>query len=448
MGPSIRCSLAGVAGLSLTDILRLRAAAQSAENTALILVWLPGGASHIETYDPKPLAPAEFRGPFAPIQSAAPGIDLCELLPHHARVADRFSLLRSMVHSGFCHQQGTQQLLTGHEIRELKNQPDHPDVLSIACKLRGNAGRSVPRYVGVPPVNYSGAAYLGAAHNAFAVYGDPNDSRFTVPNIGLPDGQALARLCDRIDLRHQFDNFRRDVDRRATMQAFDQFESQAWSLLTAEAAREAFDISREPDSVRDRYGRHQWGQQALLGRRLVEAGVDLVTVQFSGPLCGRVGNWDDHAVNFHVFDAMKYRTQFFDQAVSALIEDIYTRGLDKRVLVVVTGEFGRTPRISYSQSTGEGIASGPVGTTQPGRDHWPRATSILFAGGGLTTGQVIGATDQRGEDPISRIVTRTDFLATIYRHLGIDPTRVAFEDFSGRPIPILPEGTPIAELTA
>jgi len=446
---ALRCSLAGIAGLSLTELLKLRAAAANpAAETALILVWLPGGASHIETYDPKPLAPDEFRGPFSPIQTAVAGLDLCELLPQHARVADRFSLLRSVVHSGFCHQQGTQQLLTGHEVRELKNQPDHPDALSIVCKLRGNAGRAIPRYVGVPPVNYSGAAYLSPAFEAFSVGGDPNDAGFSVPNIGLPDAQALARLGDRIDLRQRFDSLRRDIDRKATMRAFDTFESQAWDLLTAQAAREAFDISREPDALRDRYGRNQWGQQALLGRRLVEAGVDLVTVQFGGALCGRVGNWDDHAVNHHVFEGMKHRCQFFDQAVSALIEDLYSRSLDRRVMVVVTGEFGRTPRISYANSTGGGIASGPEGTRQPGRDHWPRATSILFAGGGLTTGQVIGATDQRGEDAVSRIVTRYDFLATIYRHLGIDAAGIAFDDFSGRPIPILPEGTPIAELTA
>jgi hypothetical protein len=230
------------------------------------------------------------------------------------------------------------------------------------------------------------------------------------------------------------------------MQAFDDFESQAWHILTRDAARDAFDISREPESVRDRYGRNSWGQQALLGRRLVEAGVDLVTVQFGGPLCGRVGNWDDHAVNHNVFEAMKYRCAFFDQAVAALIDDIYERGLDRRVLVVVTGEFGRTPKISYAASTGEGIGSAPAGTTQPGRDHWPRATSMLFAGGGLSTGQVIGGTDPRGEDAISRIVGRGDFLATLYRHLGIDPEGTAFANFSGRPVPIVLEGAPIPEL--
>jgi hypothetical protein len=361
-------------------------------------------------------------------------------------MAHRFSLLRSVVHSGFCHQQGTQQLLTGHEVRELKNRPDHPDILSIACKLRGSGSRAIPNYIGVPPINYSGAAYLGPAYEPFSVTGDPNTPTFAVPNVGLSDQAALDRLTDRLDLRQRFDRLRRDVDRQNSMQAFDDFESQAWHILTRDAARDAFDISREPESVRDRYGRNSWGQQALLGRRLVEAGVDLVTVQFGGPLCGRVGNWDDHAVNHNVFEAMKYRCAFFDQAVAALIDDIYERGLDRRVLVVVTGEFGRTPKISYAASTGEGIGSAPAGTTQPGRDHWPRATSMLFAGGGLSTGQVIGGTDPRGEDAISRIVGRGDFLATLYRHLGIDPEGTAFANFSGRPVPIVLEGAPIPEL--
>ena len=444
----LRSGLIGACGLSLPELMRRRALASDANdrNTSLILVWLPGGASHIETYDPKPLAPSEFRGPYSAIESRVPGIELCELLPRHALIAEKFNLLRSVVHTGFCHQQGTQQLLTGHEVRELRNRPDHPDVFSIASRLRHDPRRSIPGYVGVPPVNYSGAAYLGPTYEPFSITGDPNSSDFNVPNVGVLDTDKINRLSDRIELRARFDRMRRDIDRENTARAFDDFESQAWNLLTGDAAQEAFDISREPEVLRDRYGRNAWGQQCLLGRRLVEAGVDLVTVQLAGSLCGRVGNWDDHAVNHNVFDAMKYRTVFFDQAVSALIEDLYDRGLDRRTMVVVTGEFGRTPRISYSASTGGGIGSAPAGTSQPGRDHWPRATSMLFSGGGSETGRVIGATDVRGEDPVSRIVGRGDFLATLYRHLGINPDGIAFEDFSGRPVPIVSDGVPIPEL--
>jgi hypothetical protein len=183
-----------------------------------------------------------------------------------------------------------------------------------------------------------------------------------------------------------------------------------------------------------------------MARRLVEAGVEIITTELTGPLCGRCGNWDDHATDHHIFEAYKYRAPFFDQAVTALIEDIYTRGLDRRVLVVVTGEFGRTPRITYQASSGGGVASGSAGTVQPGRDHWPQANSMLWAGGGIATGQVIGATDKRGEYVVDRRLGPQDFLATLYHHLGIDYEKVTLPDAAGRPIPIVREGKAIPEL--
>ena len=228
----------------------------------------------------------------------------------------------------------------------------------------------------------------------------------------------------------------------------DDFQTRALDLMTSPEAARAFDLEREDPRVRDRYGRHAWGQQCLMARRLVEAGVDLVTTTFDGPLCGRVGNWDDHAVNHNVFEALSHRAPFFDQAVSALIEDVYARGLDRRVMVVVTGEFGRTPRITQVASSGGGVASASAGTVQPGRDHWPRANSMIWAGGGLTTGQVIGATDSRGEDVVDRKVGPHDFLATLYQHLGIDAAHVTIPDRLGRPIPIVQGGEPIPELVA
>jgi len=234
------------------------------------------------------------------------------------------------------------------------------------------------------------------------------------------------------------------------MQAVDDFEAQALSLLTSAEARTAFDLSNESDATRDRYGRHRWGQQCLLARRLVESGVEIIATEFDGPQCGRVSNWDDHAVNHHVFEALAWRAPFFDQAVSALVEDIYQRGLDRRVMVIVTGEFGRTPRISTQPSSGGGKASRPKGTKQPGRDHWPRANTMLFAGGGIDAGQVIGATDRKGEDPSRRRVTPWDFLATIYHHLGLDTHHLAVTDFANRPEfrDILLKGNVIPELTA
>lgn len=447
----LRVGVGGLASLTLPGLLRLRAEAgfpSSGERTAVILVWLPGGPSHIETYDPKPNAPAEYRGPYSPISTIVPGVQICELLPLHAKIADKFTILRSMVHTGFCHQQGTQQLLTGHPVLELKQKPDHPDFLAVTHKLRFDPNRSIPNYVGVGPVNYSGSAYLGPAYEPFAVTGDPNEPSFSVPNIGLPDQAQVARIGERIGLRKKFDRMRRDLDIAANMEALDTFELQAWNMLTSPEARRAFDIAQESEPTRDRYGRNRWGQQCLMARRLVEAGVELVTTQFDGSLCGRVGNWDDHAVNHNVFEGMKHRAPVFDQAVTALIEDIYSRGLAKKVLIVVSGEFGRTPKISCVASSGKGVASADAGVVQPGRDHWPRATSILFAGGGIAGGQVIGATDARGEDVIDRRVGRGDFLATMYRHLGIEPDGIAFRDFSGRPVPILQEGMPIAELAS
>ena len=311
-------------------------------------------------------------------------MQLCELLPRHARVADRFTLLRSVVHTGFCHQQGTHQILTGFPERILRQKPLYPDVFSVTHRLRYDRSRSLPNYVGVSPINYSGSAYLGNAYDPFPVTGDPNADSFSVPNIGVIGPVAATRLQQRISLRQQLDHLKARADYLGEMDTLDEFEQQALNVLTGTAATRAFDIA-----TRERYGRNRWGQQLLLARRLVESGVDLVT-----------------------------------------------------------GEFGRTPKISYQKSTGERIGSAPAGTTQPGRDHWPRATSILFAGGGMSTGQVVGQTDIRSEDATERIVGRGDFMATLYRHLEVDYHRTSFHDYSGRPIPImLTDGKPIPELS-
>jgi uncharacterized protein (DUF1501 family) len=442
----------GLGGLTLPALFRRRAEAGPggpSQARALLVVWLHGGASHLETYDPKPLAPTEYRGPYRPIATRVPGMQICELLPRHAQVAHRFTLLRSLAHTGPCHDSGPQQLFTGFPITVNRLRPDHPDLFAVVDRLRAGTARAIPNNVGVPPIPYLGAAWLGPAHEPFAVHGDPNDPRFEVPNIGLKGRDQLDRLGGRMGLRRRLDRLGRQAERPRAQGAFDAFQGQAWDVLTGPLARRAFDLSLEPDRVRDRYGRNTWGQRCLLARRLVEAGVDLVAATLNGPLCGRVGNWDDHAVNHHVFDAMKYRAPFFDQAVAALVEDLHERGLDKRVLLVVGGDFGRTPRISHVASSGGGVASGAAGVVQPGRDHWPHAMTFLFSGGGLAAGQVIGATDRRGEHPVDRRVGVGDFMATLYRHLGIDTERVEVRDPTGRPHPLLLRGgSPIRELTA
>lgn len=451
----LRAGLAGFGTLSLPGLFRLRAESSEVEKherSAVIIVWLRGGCSHLDTYDPKPAAPADYRGPFSTIATRTPGLKFSELLPHQARLSDKFTVLRSLAHTGGGHPAGSLQLLSGDPDAQDKLTPGYPDFMSVAHYLRSGQARPLPNYIGVNPITrydnftIAGPAYLGPTYEAFAVLGDPSAPNFRVPNIGLSDPGQLTRLRERIGLRRSFDDFRRDVDRAARVQAMDDFEAQALNLLTSPEAARAFDLEREDPRVRDRYGRNQWGQQCLMARRLVEAGVEIVTTTFDGPLCGRVGNWDDHAVNHHVFEALQFRAPYFDQAVSALIEDVYDRGLDKRVLVIVTGEFGRTPRISHVASSGGGVASAAAGTVQPGRDHWPQANSMIWAGGGIATGRVIGATDRRGEEVVERRVGPQDFLATIYRHLGIDYETVTIPDHAGRPTPIVTNGEAIAEL--
>ncbi|WP_042725267.1 DUF1501 domain-containing protein [Chthoniobacter flavus] len=453
----MRIGLTGFATLSWPGLLRLRAenATKSPkERTAVILVWLRGGCSHLDTYDPKPDIGSEYRGPFKTISSKVPGMQLTELIPLQAKIADKFTLVRSMTHTGGGHPAGSLQMLSGDPDSRDKPKPVLPDWMTVANYLRTKGGRKnpIPNYVGVNPiVNYdsftiAGPAYVSPAYSPFAVLGDPSRPDFEVPNIGLSDPSKAARLSDRVALRRNLDTLERSLDDAGEMHALDEFEKQAMTLLTNPQTRNAFDLNKEDARTRDRYGRHRWGQQLLLARRLVESGVEIITSCLDGPQCGRVANWDDHAVNHHIFDALRFRMGPFDQAVSALIEDVYARGLDKRVLVVVSGEFGRTPKISHQPSSGGGQCSGPTGTVQPGRDHWPRAFTNLWAGGGIQTGGVVGASDARGEDVVERACSPGDFLSTIYRHLGIDSDKVTIKDFNGRPTPIVNNGRAIPEL--
>ncbi|MGD9746524.1 MAG: DUF1501 domain-containing protein [Verrucomicrobiales bacterium] len=451
----MQIGLTGMAALSWPALLKLRAEnalKPASERKAIIMVWLPGGQSHVDTYDPKPDIGSEYRGPFKTISTKVPGMQLTELLPMNAKIADKFTILRSMNQKAGGHPAGSMQMLSGDSDERDKPKPRLPDWMSVAHYLRSKEGKRtnpLPNYVGVnPPLEYNGPAYLGDAFMPFSVSDDPNRPNFAVPNIGLSDLAETRRLSDRVVLRKGLDKLERAFDRQNELGALDEFETQAMTLLTNPQTRDAFDLGKEDAATRDRYGRNRWGQQLLLARRLVESGVDIVTSSLSGPLCGRVGNWDDHAVNQHQFEALRFRMPTYDRAVSALIEDVYARGLDKRVLVVVTGEFGRTPKISFDRSTGAGDASAPAGTLQPGRDHWPRAFSNIWAGGGLQTGGIIGASDKRGEDVVERPCGPGDFLATIYHHLGIDFSKITIKDFNGRPTPIVDHGRPIPELIA
>lgn len=445
----LRAGSLALGGLTLADLLRARAAGAeraaarsdstppgSARATSVILLWLEGGPSHLETYDLKPLAPVEFRGEFAPIRTNVPGIELCEHLPRQARIADRFSLVRSITHDVPDHPGAAGRFLTGRRPVNISDPVSKfPTLDVITAKAREERRAGVPNFVSnVRAVKGGGSAYLGAAYEPFVVAGDPNSPDFRIDNLALhPD--VAPRLEDRVRLNQTLDTFLRGLDLSGAMQAGDRFQRQALELLTSDRARRAFDLSAEPEPVRERYGRTKWGQSALLARRLVEAGCSFVTVEM-GYLSPANATWDDHGDAQHIFKSMRQRLPVYDQALTALVEDLVERGLDRDVLVVATGEFGRTPQVNM------GRAARPV---FPGRDHWPGAMSVLLAGGGLQMGRVVGATNARGELPQDRPLDPNDLLATLYRFLGIDPT-IAYPDHRGRPMPILPSGRPIAEL--
>ncbi len=432
-------------GLALGDLLRLRAeaaeAGQPKTDTSVILIWLQGGPSHMETYDLKPEAPIDYRGECRPIETNVPGISVCEHLPEHAKIADKFNLIRSISHGFANHAGGAGRFLSGYNpLRPLDPLAQFPCLGPVVSKmLEGRRDPAMPRYVASAKNVYGGgSASLGAAYLPFVVAADPNDPKFSVSNLSLSGG-VKDRLDDRRTLLDAFDGVRRDVDRSGVMNAIDKYNQEAVSLLTSDRAKEAFDLSQEDPKLRDKYGRHKWGQRALLARRLVEAGSSFVTMQMQNPgITGGIGNWDIHAVNGHLFNDTRARLPVFDRAVASLIEDIYDRGLDKKVMVIVSGEFGRTPRINPQKGTRSGIV-------QPGRDHYPAAMSVLVAGGGMQTGQIIGSTTSKGERPQDRPLDPNDLLATVYQHLGIN-YREMVPDNSGRPVPLIPHGTPIAEL--
>jgi hypothetical protein len=445
----------GLGGLGLADLLRLRADANAPSlnppDTSVILLWLPGGLPHMEMYDLKPEAPAEYRGEFLPVKTNVPGIDVSEHVPRHAKIADRFSLIRSITHDFAEHGGGHVRVMTGRIPRNPATGVNAtPAGAAIIAKMREKQPTAVPKNVLLADVNrngvdvYSlGAAYLGPSYHPFDIAGDPSRPEFKVQNLSLSSGMA-TRLDDRRTLLEGIDQLQRQVDLSGTMDAMDTYSRQAYQMLTSDQARQAFDLSPEDLKTRERYGMHAWGQRALLARRLVEAGSSFVTVVMENPVPGQplplgtTYNWDCHSVNCHVFNDARWRLPYFDQAVTALIEDVYERGLDQKIMVVVMGEFGHTPRFDYAVGSQTGIM-------QPGRNHWPQAQSVLVSGGGLRMGQVIGSTNAKGEVPKDRPLTPNDLWATIYRHLGIDYNH-AFLDHSGRPMPILPFGEPIREL--
>ena len=437
----VKVGVAGMASVGPAAILEARAAAVAAgaarRDTSVILLWLDGGPSHIDLYDLKPDAPAEVRGIWKPVRTNVPGIEISELFPRQARVADLFSLVRSLHHDNGDHFTAAHYMLTGRGGPNGSNTAGRsPSVASIATRMCGPRRPGMPAYVAVPYASsvglrpgYFAGNYLGADANPFETDGDPNAAAFRVRDLALPDGVSLGRFGDRDGLRQRIDRLARALDTSGMMDTMDRFQAEACGLVSGGAAREAFDIDREPDTLRDRYGRTTFGQGALLARRLVEAGCTFVTVHSGG--------WDHH---WDLQKGMESRLPEVDAAVATLLEDLRDRGRLDTTMVVLCGEFSRTPRMNDG---GNGGPPGSMGT--PGRDHWGSAIFALVAGGGVRGGRVVGSTDARGERPKDRPLTPFDLHATIYHVLGVDPA-TQFLDHAGRPVPAIDSGSVISEL--
>jgi uncharacterized protein (DUF1501 family) len=429
-----------------------KGADHATNDPAVIFVWLPGGPPHQDTFDMKPDAPAEFRGPYQPIATNVPGIQICEHMPQLAKLADKYSIIRSVAHKFADHGGGHKRFLTGRDPKEPTGFiNDTPMVGSMVAEVLKNKYTAVPNYINVVDggrhqidVFSFGSAYLGPHTHPFEVPGDPSDPKFGLKNLSLLPGTE-DKLPDRLGLLSKLEHPLNGPDLGGSAASIEAIRGRALDLISTDTARAAFDLKRESPKTRERYGLHRYGQRALMARRLVEHGATWVTCVLENATPPGVDlklnhcyNWDSHAVNCHIFEDTQYKLGFLDQAMSALIDDLYTRGLNKRVLLVITGEFGRTPRIEYSVGTQTKVK-------QPGRDHWPQAQSIVVSGA-CQAGVVVGSTTAKAETPKDRPLTPNDLWATVFQHLDIDYNRISFPDGSGRPMPMLPYGDVISEL--
>jgi len=437
----VKAGALGMAGLSLLDLLKaesLAGPAKASRSKSVIILWKRGGPSQHETWDPKPDAPQEYRGAFGAMSTKVPGIQICDLLPKCAQVMDKFSIIRSLHHTDAGHSAGDQIMFTGYPPKKGNpNENVYPSCGSIVAKQQGHLDPELPPYVMIPQrLPGVDPAYLGKKYAPFETRSDPAaDGPFVIPNFSLGESLSLNRLGSRKDLLKSFDEVRREVDASGAMEAADGFTQQAFDVLTSQRARDAFNLDAEPRKLRERYGfmpaykaptpdrcgSPAWSQRILLARRLVEAGVRLVTVDLRW--------WDTHVKGYESMrDGFLPR---WDQAYSALLEDLHQRGMMDDVMVIAWGEFGRTPKVN---STG-------------GRDHYPHVFSAAVAGGGIEGGRVVGESDSKGAEPKERPIRPQDVLATMYRHLGIDVSK-QYLDHGGRPVPVLPFGDPIDELFA
>ena len=449
----LKAGLAGIAGLSLPELLRARVEATarpSGDFKSVILLWMAGGPSHLDTWDPKPERPYQNRGPFSAIQTALPGVFVCEHLPKQAAMLDRFTLLRSVDARHSNHEPNT-VFQTGNIAAAPRVNPEgdkYPAIASVAAKLRGARTPAVPPYVAFmrSRTHLAFAGYLGKRYDPFIAgqaarlpsydYVGNDTGQLTGGDLfRLPGELNQQRLYQRRALLADFDRLRRDLDRDGSMEALETYHQQALEMVVGRSAQQAFDLSLEPRRTRDRYGKHLWCQQSLLARRLVEAGVGFVTIDLSYHPAS--GTWDTHGDNIPPYGGIKKGLgpllPLFDHLLTTLVSDLEERGLIDKVLVIAMGEFGRTPNMGTQGST-------------DGRDHWPVVMSMCLAGGGLRHGQVIGATESDGGQIRQRPVTPADLAATLYRYLGV-PLDATYLDNRGRPRFIVEnDGQPLPEL--
>lgn len=430
----IQTGLGALGGLGLTSMLGLRdAAAASAvpslakSDTRCIFIWLDGGPSHYETFDPKPDAPSEIRGEFGTIPTTVPGVHFSDKFPKLAKGFDQFTVVRSIAHAQNNHGAGNHYLMTGSPTPVPVGcgafVTFHPSFGSVVSHNR-IVKHGLPAYVSTPRMSRSGGPnFLGAQHAPFVISDNPDSKGFRVRDVSLPKDLEDARAKSRVELRKSLDRMRRITDTAAEDPAiaFDDYYAKAFDLITSDEAQKAFDISHEPDEIREKYGRNDFGQRLLLARRLTEVGVPFVTVYSGG--------WDDHRTLFENFK--KDKAERVDTGVSALIQDLADRGTLDNTMVVLLGEFGRTPKINKDA----------------GRDHWSFAMSVLMAGAGIPGGQIVGATDVKGYYANENIYAPEDFATSLYTKMGIDPTTV-MHDTNNRPIQLVNNGRLIKELFA
>ncbi|MDP6445252.1 MAG: DUF1501 domain-containing protein [Pirellulaceae bacterium] len=423
----LQLGLGGFLTGGLAGALRGRALADDRGERAAqscILIWMDGGPTHYETFDPKPDAPAEIRGELSPIATKVPGVSFSSHMQQMASIADKLAIVRSIRHNQGNHGAGNHYMMTGAPPRIPVGcgafVSFHPSMGSVTAHERETRA-GLPGYFSMPRMSRSGGPnFLGAQYAPFVVPDSPNSSSFRVRDVSLPSGLSDARFGGRRDLRSAVDQLVRIRDKAAGDPAvsLDNFYQQGFKLITSPAAQKAFDIHAEPDAVREQYGRNDFGQRALLARRLVEAGVPFVTLYNGG--------WDHHR---SIFSALKSKLPPFEATIAALIRDLDQRGTLESTLVVALGEFGRTPKVN----------------SRGGRDHWSNAMSVAFAGGGTPGGQVVGATDRQGYAAVERVLSPENFVSTVYRKLGIDPNKIVYTP-EGRPGRFVSDPQPIEEL--